>query len=48
MKVVDFVASVELEQEYVNLDTVPIESTYLFPVEEEAAVVDFEAKVDGR
>ena len=45
---VDFVALVEVEQEYVNVETAPIEATYMFPVEEEAAVVDFEASVEGR
>ena len=46
--VVNFVASVELRQEYVNREANPIEASYLFPVEEECAVVDFEAIVDGR
>ena len=45
--VVNFVASVELRQEYVNREAVPIEATYFFPLEEECAVVDFEAVVDG-
>ena len=45
---VNFVAQVELKQEYVNRESVPIEARYLFPVEEESAVVDFEAEVDGR
>ncbi len=48
VKVVDFVAQVEVTQEYVNREEKPIEATYMFPVEEEGAVVDFEAVVDGR
>ncbi len=48
VRVVDFVAEVSLRQEYVNRESRPIEAVYLFPVEEEAAVVDFEARLDGR
>lgn len=48
VRVLDFVAQVTVEQEYVNVENRPIEALYLFPVEEEAAVIDFEAKVDGR
>ena len=48
VRVVDFIAEVRLAQEYVNREAVPIEATYLFPVEEESAVVEFEATVDGR
>lgn len=45
---VNFVAHIELKQVYVNQEKVPIEASYFFPVEEECAVVDFEAEVDGR
>ena len=46
--IVGFVAQVSVEQVYVNKESWPLEATYLFPVEEEAAVVGFEAVVDGR
>ena len=48
VRVVDFIAEVRLTQEYVNREAVPIEARYLFPVEEESAVVEFGATVDGR
>ena len=48
VKVVDFIAEVRLAQEYVNREAIPVEATYLFPVEEESTVVEFEATVDGR
>ena len=47
-KVVDFTAKVDVVQQYVNKERQPIEVVYYFPVEEEAAVVGFEADVDGR
>eukprot|EP00095_Tigriopus_kingsejongensis_P011133 maker-scaffold1161_size58349-snap-gene-0.8 protein:Tk11133 transcript:maker-scaffold1161_size58349-snap-gene-0.8-mRNA-1 annotation:"hypothetical protein DAPPUDRAFT_309817" len=48
VRVVDFVAEITLEQEYANQEARPIEAVYLFPVEEEAAVVDFEATLEDR
>ena len=33
---------------YVNEEKKPIEAVYMFPVEEECAVVNFSAEVDGR
>jgi excinuclease UvrABC nuclease subunit len=33
---------------YVNEEKNPIEAVYMFPVEEEAAVINFTAEVDGR
>ena len=47
-RVVDFVAEVTVEQHYVNREANPIETIYMFPIEEEAAVIDFYAEVDGR
>ena len=35
-------------QKYVNHEAHPIEAIYRFPIEEEAAVVSFEAVIDGR
>ena len=45
---VDFTARVEVQQLYINKERNPIECIYYFPVEESAAVVGFEAEVDGR
>ena len=47
-KVVNFTSQVTVTQSYVNCEAAPIECTYYFPVEEEAAVVDFEAELEGR
>ncbi len=47
-RVVDFVSEVTVKQEYFNRESNPIEAVYNFPVEEESAVTDFEAHVDGR
>jgi hypothetical protein len=47
VKVVNFVSEIQLTQQYVNKESRPIEAVYLFPVEEESAVVEFEAYVDG-
>eukprot|EP00092_Neocalanus_flemingeri_P042314 GFUD01046186.1.p1 GENE.GFUD01046186.1~~GFUD01046186.1.p1 ORF type:complete len:828 (+),score=250.72 GFUD01046186.1:263-2746(+) len=48
VKVVNFTAQVEVTQEFVNRERNPIECVYFFPVEEEAAVVDFTAELEGR
>ena len=47
VKVVDFIAQVSVIQEYVNQETNPIEVHYSYPVEESAAIVGFEAVIDG-
>ena len=47
-KVVDFVSEIKVTQTYVNSESNPIEAIYVFPVEEEAAVISFEAEVDNR
>ena len=47
-KIVDFVSEIEVTQTYVNKESNPIEAVYFFPVEEEAAVIYFEAQVDDR
>ena len=44
----EFVAEVTVCQKYVNHEANPIEAIYRFPIEEEAAVVSFEAVIDGR
>ena len=46
-KVVDFVSQVTITQEYVNHKSGPIEVLYSYPVEESAAIIAFEAVVDG-
>lgn len=43
-----FAARVTLSQRFRNTETTPIEATYVFPLEEGAAVCAFEALVDGR
>eukprot|EP00092_Neocalanus_flemingeri_P060081 GFUD01071967.1.p1 GENE.GFUD01071967.1~~GFUD01071967.1.p1 ORF type:complete len:834 (+),score=254.30 GFUD01071967.1:112-2613(+) len=48
VKVVNFTAQVEVTQQFVNRERNPIECVYFFPVEEEAAVVDFTAELEGR
>ena len=47
VKVVDFIAQVSVIQEYVNQESNPIEVHYSYPVEESAAIVGFEAVIDG-
>ena len=47
-KVVDFISEVTITQTFINVETVAIETTYMYPIEEEAAVTFFEADVDGR
>ncbi len=37
-----------MKQTYVNLEPNPIETNYIFPVEEESAMISFKAKIDGR
>ena len=48
MKVVNFTAEVKVSQKFVNCEENPIECVYFFPVEEEAAVTDFTAQLEGR
>ena len=40
--------ALQVEQEYVNREELPIEAVYYFPVEEDAAVVGFHAELEGR
>ena len=44
-KIVDFVSEITVTQSYVNVESIPIQIIYTFPVEEEAAVTFFEAEV---
>ena len=46
-RVIDAAARVTIRQSYRNLETVPLEVVYVFPLEEGAAVCAFEATVDG-
>ena len=48
VKVVNFTAEVKVSQQFVNCEQNPIECVYFFPVEEEAAVTDFTAQLEGR
>ena len=47
-RLVNYTAEVRVSQTYVNKETTDIECIYFFPVEEEAAVVEFLATLDGR
>ena len=47
-KIVDFVSEITVSQSYVNVEINPVEVVYMFPIEEEAAVTTFEAKIDDR
>ena len=47
VKVVDFIAKVSIIQDYINQDVNSIEVLYSFPVEESAAIIGFEAVIDG-
>jgi len=46
-RVTDAAARVTIRQSYRNLETVPLEVVYAFPLDEGAAVCAFEATVDG-
>ena len=48
VKVVNFSNEVTVTQTFINQERNPIECIYNFPVEEEAAVVDFTAELEGR
>ena len=47
-RIVEFVSEIQVTQTCVNVESNPIEAVYMFPVEEEAAVISFEAQVDNR
>jgi Vault protein inter-alpha-trypsin domain len=47
-RLVNYTAEVRVSQTYVNKEKTDIECVYFFPVEEEAAVVEFLATLDGR
>ena len=47
-RLVNYTAEVRVSQTYVNKEKMDIECIYFFPVEEEAAVVEFVATLDGR
>jgi Ca-activated chloride channel homolog len=46
-KVVDLAARVSIRQRYRNVEQVPLEVVYVFPLDEAAAVCGFSAHVDG-
>eukprot|EP00088_Acartia_fossae_P063718 TRINITY_DN7790_c0_g1_i13.p1 TRINITY_DN7790_c0_g1~~TRINITY_DN7790_c0_g1_i13.p1 ORF type:complete len:839 (-),score=227.84 TRINITY_DN7790_c0_g1_i13:710-3172(-) len=47
-QLVNYVAQVTVQQKYVNVEENPIECEYMFPIEEESAVIDFKAELEGR
>lgn len=44
----DFVAAVDATLNYENEEKVPLEATFVFPMDEDSAVYSFEALVDGK
>ena len=46
--IINFVAEINVTQSYVNVETNPIEAIYMFPIEEAAAVISFEAEIEDR
>ena len=44
---IDFIAEVNIIQDYVNQEANPIEVIYSFPVEESAAIIGFEVSING-
>jgi hypothetical protein len=47
-RLVNYTGEVRVSQTYVNKEKTDIECVYFFPVEEEAAVIEFLATLDGR
>uniref|UniRef100_A0A7S4NVN2 von Willebrand factor A domain-containing protein 5A n=1 Tax=Paramoeba aestuarina TaxID=180227 RepID=A0A7S4NVN2_9EUKA len=45
---IDQMTQVDITQEYVNNESIPIEASYMFPLDERAAVCGFEAEIGGR
>ncbi|CAF4737144.1 unnamed protein product, partial [Rotaria sp. Silwood2] len=43
-----FAADVTIKQIFCNDDTIPIEAAYCFPIEEQAAIYSFIARIDDR
>ena len=47
-QVKDFPSEITINQNFVNVEDVPIEAIYHFPIEEEAAVISFKAEIEGK
>eukprot|EP01102_Stenamoeba_stenopodia_P005493 TRINITY_DN1620_c0_g1_i1.p1 TRINITY_DN1620_c0_g1~~TRINITY_DN1620_c0_g1_i1.p1 ORF type:complete len:951 (-),score=170.99 TRINITY_DN1620_c0_g1_i1:160-3012(-) len=47
-KIVDMVAEVNVLQFYANMESVPIEAKYIFPLDSNSAVCDFQADINGK
>ena len=47
-RLVNYVAEVTITQTYLNVEEGPIECEYMFPIEEEAAVINFKAELEGK
>ena len=47
-KMLDLIGEVMVYQEYCNTSNQPIEATYVFPLDEMAAVCGFEAFINGK
>ena len=48
VRVIDYTAEVTIKQRYENQEKDPIEAVYEFPLDPEAAVVDFYAEIDDK
>jgi len=46
--IVDATAEVKITQRYINTLAFPIEANYIFPLDEHAAVCEFEAEINGK
>jgi len=47
-QLINYVAEVTVLQEYLNVEEGPIECEYMFPIEEESAVIEFTATLEGK
>jgi len=47
-QLINYVAEVTVTQEYLNVEEGPIECEYMFPIEEESAVIEFTATLEGK
>jgi len=46
--IVDTTAEVKITQRYINQQSFPIEAIYAFPLDEHAAICEFEAEINGK
>jgi len=46
--IIEFLAKVTVEQTYINTGYIPIEATYMFPVDDQAAIHAYVIEIDGK